>query len=160
MSHNTIFQIATEPVSTNNHITEADFYEHWFIGSIADSVSDDIDRNEEIFNLRKWLEKEQIAVFDEYDTFTILPDGKKKYFKNAHKKFIDAAKKAITVSIELFAEESVCAELVYQISNSYCEKFEPYVSSDEFDTIPFDKFIRNAEYGKRYYIGGVLNYHW
>lgn len=49
--------------------------------------------------------------------------------------------------------------LMYRMKTAYCEKFDFYVSSDEFDTIPLDEFIRYAEIGRRYYIGGTIDYH-
>jgi hypothetical protein len=161
MAHERIYQITTKPLSSDEYITEFDFIEHWFIGTIADYVtSRDVDRNEKIQNLRNSLEEKQVVVFESDDSFILLPGGKEKYFQNEFKKFTEAAKKAANITLEEFAGSSYAAEIVRHISTSFCEKFGNYVSSNEFDTIPFDRFIREAEIGTRYYINGVIDYHW
>jgi hypothetical protein len=89
-----------------------------------------------------------------------LQGGKERYFAYAYKKFMEAVQKGANIKLEEFAGISECSEIVYQISNHFCEKFDYYVSSDDEEMMPFDKFIREAEIGKRYYISGVLIYHW
>jgi len=161
MAYDQIYQITTEPLSADEYITENDFIEHWFVGAISDGVSSrDIDRDEEIRFFREWLEKKKVALFSNDDSFFIMPGGKEKYFEDAFTRFREAATKAADMTIEEFAGGSDCTELVRIISTSFCEKFGPYVSSDEFYTMSLDKFIRESEIGKRYYINGILQYHW
>jgi hypothetical protein len=162
MAHEKIYQITPEPLPVEEFITENDFIDHPFIGSISDGVSSrNIDLENEIRYFRKWLENMQkVVVFDTDNSFCILPGGKEKYFKNAFSKFSEAVKKAVNINLEKFSGDSVCPAIIQNISNSFCEKFGSYVSSDEFDTIPFDEFIRYAEINKRYYINGILDYHW
>ena len=158
--HSRIFQITTEYVQKEEYISESDFWEHWFVGNIADYVSDDVDRAEEILNLRQYFESMKVAEFSEDNSFKLLTDGKVKYFKTEFKRFSESVKKAADVNLEEFASGAKCEDLVFNIKSSYCDKFGWYVSSEEFGTIPMDEFIRSAEPGKRYYIGGVLDYHW
>ena len=162
MAYEQIYQITTKPLSVDEFITEHDFIDDTvFIENISDGVSDkDIDRNEEIRYFREWLTEKEVALFNDDDSFFIMPGGKEKYFETAYTKFLEAVKKATDITFKEFAGGTDCAELVRQISVNFCEKFGPYVSSDEFNTIPFDKFIREAEIGKRYYINGILHYHW
>lgn len=158
--HSRIYQITTDPVPADEYLSEGYFYEHWFVGSIADYVAGGLKRESEIDSFKELLVKRTVAVFHGDDCFSILPHGKEAYFRYAYADFNDAVKKAASISLEDFAGNGECSSLVYRIKNSFCDKFGPYVSSDEFDTIPLDDFIRDAELGKRYYIGGILDYHW
>jgi hypothetical protein len=58
-----------------------------------------------------------------------------------------------------FSEGEAFAGDIMTMKDAYCSKFGFYVSSDEFDTVSMDDFIRNAETDKVYYIGGTLDYH-
>ena len=158
--HSRIYQITTEPVPADEHLSESYFCEHWFVGSIADYVAGGLNHGLEIDCFKESLVKSRVAFFHSDDCFSILPRGKETYFRHTFADFSDAVKKAASVSLEDFAGNGECSSLVYRIKNSFCDKFGPYVSSDEFDTIPLDEFIRDAEPGKRYYIGGILDYHW
>jgi hypothetical protein len=78
---------------------------------------------------------------------------------HAYSNFKETVKKAADITFEDFIGVSECPLLIYQINKSFCDKFGSYVSSDEFDTIPFDEFMRNAETGRKYYINGIVSYH-
>lgn len=158
--HGTIYQITTVPVEIDDYISEYDFYEHWFVGSIADYVAGDLNRGYELSCFRKSLENIGVATFTDDESFTILPNGKTTWFQGQHKGFIAAAKKASELRLEEFSSVGDNDMLVFEIQSSFCDEFGPYVSSEEFDTIPLDKFIRNCKPGEKYYIGGVLDYHW
>lgn len=158
--HSRIYQITTSPVPSQEYLSENYFSDHWFVGSVADYVSGDLNRDNEIAGFKKSLTENKVALFHDSDCFSILPEGKESYFKNAYEQFNKAAKKAASVSLEAFAASDECSSLVYVINGSFCEKFGLYVSSDEFETIPLDEFIRYAEPEERYYIGNVLDYHY
>ena len=155
--HSRIYQISTEPVKLEDYLCESDFSEHWFIGSIADYVDRDVDRDADIKNLREHLVN--VALFDTVDSFVILPSGKETYFADAYAAFTAARDKTISMGLSEFASVGFSAP-VYSMKNAFCDKFALYVSSDEFNTIPFDEFIRCADSGCRYYIGGTLDYHY
>lgn len=156
--HDRIFQITAEPIPEDNYITEVDFWDHWFVGAVADYVSNDADREEEIELLRKTLEKTQIAAFKEDDSFILLPNAKKTYFRDAYIRFIRAVGAVISATLEEFMAKEI-SDKMFAINQSFSDKFGKYVSSDEFGTVTFDEFMRKAEIGKRYYIGGVVDYH-
>lgn len=158
--HSRIFQITTSRVPEDEYISESDFCEHPFIGSIADHVDGNVDRNEELQNLRQFLTDTKTAVFGKENSFALLPNGKAEYFKYAFDRFIKAVNKACGINLTDFATDDECSNLVFEIKSSYCDEFGWYVSSEEFDTITFDQFIRLAEPDKQYYIGGILNYRW
>lgn len=160
MSNKIIYQITTRPLPIDEFIMVNDFIDHWIFGTISDSVNNNIDRNEEIQRFREWLEKLQAADFNNKgDVFVIPPGGKETYFMRAFSNFKETIKKAADITFEDFVGISDCFLLIYQMNNSYCDKNGTYVSSDEFGTIPFDEFMRDAETGKKYYINGIVYYH-
>lgn len=156
--HDRIFQITTKSVPEDNYISEVDFGDHWFVGAVADYVNNDADREEEIELLRKTLEETNIAAFKEHNSFTLLPDAKKTYFRDAYIRFVRAVGAVISTTLEEFMAKEI-SDKMFAINQSFSDKFGNYVSSDEFGTITFDNFMRKAEIGTRYYIGGVVNYH-
>jgi hypothetical protein len=155
--HSRIYQITTAPIKPDGYITEADFYDHWFTSSVADYVGDDADRANDLKWFREHLSG--IASFDTDDSFIIQPGGKEKYFAKAYDSFIAAREKTMKLGLAEFASGDGFSEAVRHMENAFCEEYSFYVSSDEFDTIPLDDFIRCTEVGTRYYIGGTLDYH-
>jgi len=155
--HSRIYQITTAPVEADEYISDCDFCEHWFTRSFADFVDGGIDRSYELTCLRESLEDSGVAVFHDGDSFIILPDGKTAWFRNRHRSFIEAVKKAAAISLEAFMDSGLDT-LIIEIKSSFCDEYGPYVSSEEFDTIPLDEFIRECKSGERYYIGGILDY--
>ena len=159
--HSRIFQITTKPVSEEDYITTGDFDELWFTNSVADYVSDDNDRAEDIEQLRSSLEDRKVAIFDN-DSFVIQPGGKEIYFLAAYEAFIKARDQTLEMGLKEFAADDDMfgfSMSLWAMNNAYCSKFEFYVSSDEFGTIPIDDFIRRAEAGVQYYIGATIDYH-
>jgi hypothetical protein len=159
--HSRIFQITTTPVEPKDVLSESDFHDHWFTSSIADYVSTDNDRTEDIKWLRAQLEPEDVAVFDDTgDSFIVSPGGKEAYFSRSYKVFVEARAKSMSMGLTEFASGSDFGCAMWTMKNSYDDKFSFYVSSDEFGTISLDEFIRGAEVGTRYFIGGTLDYHY
>jgi hypothetical protein len=160
MSHSRIFQITSAPVAPDDYISENDFCEHWFTNTVADYVNGDGNREDDVKWLRDWLEGLGAVYFVEDDSFIVLQYGKEAYFEKAYEAFITVRRKTTELSLSEFAAGSDFASLMYQLQSAFCDKYSFYVSSDEFDTIPFDEFIRCAEPDRRYYIGGTLDYHY
>ena len=158
--HSRIFQITTSPIPESDYLSDDYYWDHWFVGSIADYVSGDNDREEDITHLRDRLQDLKTAIFNKDNSFLISPNGKNEYFKSAYSKFIEAVKKASDISLETFSSGVECGPLLYDIKTNYCDKFYWYVCTEDFDTIPLDEFMRSVEPGEKYYIGGVLDYHY
>ncbi len=159
--HSRIYQITTSPIELDDCISESDFCEHWFVGSIADFVSSDNDRTEDIKSLAERLKN--VAVFADGDTFTILPDGREAYFSDAFKVFAAARDQIRSMGLKEFADGAGMGQALWKMKSAFCEDFSFYVSPDAedgLDVIPLDEFIRNAEIGTKYYVGGTLDYHY
>jgi hypothetical protein len=161
MSHYRIFQIKESPILMEGYIKEQDFSEHWFVGSVADSVSDECDRSEDILSLMSLLEKKNVAEFDgKGDPFRILPSGKEAYFAKAYECFVEARRSMLGAGLAEFASSSDFAEAMRLMCCSFDEEHGYYVSPNTDEIFTFDQFIRYSEIGKRYYIGGTLDYHY
>ena len=161
MSHSRIFQITLEPVAPEKFIAEDDFHDHWFLDSVADYVSEDVIRFDDTNWLRRQLEK--VAQFDTADTFAILRGGKEVYFAKAYKEFVAARQETMTLGLAEFASGEGFSEPMRIMKDAFNEEFGFYAAlgdSDDFEIVTLDEFIRSAEIGRRYYIGGILDYHY
>ena len=161
MSHSRIFQITEEPVAPEKFITEIDFCEHLFLDSVADYVSEDVVRFDDTNWLRRQLQN--VVSFDTADTFSVLPGGKEVYFAKAYKEFVAARQKTMALGLVEFASGHGFSEPMRIMNDAFNEEFGFYVAlgdSDHLEIVTLDVFIRFAEIGRRYYIGGILNYHY
>lgn len=154
--HSRIFQISREPISKDEYISEADFYDNGFIGNIADYVSDDTDRESDI----EWLKQRLEGVADfNGDSFTIK--DQRKYFEKSFSDFLEAIK-----DISLLTFEDFCTDAndfnykMYKLESAYRDEFEFYINDiGGYGTEPFDDFMRRAKNGDVLYIGATLDYH-
>lgn len=76
--------------------------------------------------------------------------------------FLRFSKKIEHCTLEEFANG---IEGMFQLKDAYDDRFSFYVYSDDEDDDgdnldTFDSFIRGAEIGVKYYIGGTVDYHW
>jgi len=157
-----IFQISESPVKQDDYISISDFIDHWFIGYAAEFVSDDNDRDEDIRDFCGGLKKTATARFNKKDSavsFKVLPGGKESYFTEKYESFVVARDKTMGMNLPEFASGHKFAEQMRIMCNAFCLDFDAYVWTDDYGIIPLDEFIRDAEIGTRYYIGGVLDYH-
>lgn len=150
--HSRIYQISTEPIHKDDYIGECDFYDHWFLNSIADYVNDDTDRDEDI----KWLKecaKGYVVDSDEHGPY-IMITNKEDYFKGAFEKFKGALDKIKDCTIEDFSKG---IHEMWTLKDAYEDKFGFYVYTD--DPITFNDFVRRAELNQKLYIGATIDYH-
>ena len=160
MSHNRIYQINTKPISEDDYICDSSFLDHPFVWSITDGISDNCDRSEDIVALRSLLTRTKAAKFDdESDSFMIQQNGKEAYFAKAYEAYVTEREKTMSTSLTEFASGSRFAESMRLMSNAFNEERGCYVSSSEGELVTLDEFIRFAEVGVRYFIGGTLDYH-
>lgn len=151
--HSRIYQISTEPIHKDDYITESDFYDHWFLNSIADYVNHDTDREQDI----EWLKdcaKGYVVDSDEHGYY-IMVTNKEEYFKRSFDEFKAALDKIKDCTIEDFVKG--IGEM-WTIDKAYEDKFGFYFYTD--DPITFDDFVRHAELNKKFYIGATIDYHW
>lgn len=156
-----IYEITTYPKKENDFLSISDFYDHWFMNSIADHLDDNIDRNIYLNLFKKWLENKKIGKFNsKNNSFVIIEQGKENYFNSKFKQFKEEIGKLNRMNFSDFSTGSNDIEKSIDTLNSlFSEEYENYVSLDDKDINTSDNFIRYAEVGKNYYIGGILKYH-
>lgn len=155
MGHSRIFQVSSEPISKEEYIGSYSYdYDHWFIVDIADYVSDECDRSEDIEKLKHHIRGGQFGADDDGEYFIVISkeqyfEGKFEYFKNA----LDRLKEC---TLKDFVEG--CPN-IYLLQSLYNDKFHYYIEYDG-DMMTIDTFIRCCTLNKKYYIGGTVDYHY
>ena len=81
------------------------------------------------------------------------------------KEFIEAAKTLSELSFDDFCgigkSRQDVEETVWKLTDRFEDKFGLYVYvSDEDKMVPFDAWLRRMKPGERYFMGGVMDYHW
>lgn len=159
--HSEIYQITSTPVPKEDYVTESYFYDHWFINSVADSVNEQIDRDEIISGFKEWLEHFGSCKFDEHAaSFTLQAGFRETYFKDRFLEFHKNLQQLEKVSLQEFCHNySQVDGMLFKLQSTFADTFGIYVSSEEFGTVTLDEFIRTAQINETYFIGGVLDYH-
>ncbi|NLW24677.1 MAG: hypothetical protein GXY91_05485 [Clostridia bacterium] len=148
--HSRIFQLSDEKINKDDFITEENFYEDSFIGSVADYVSDNIDRKEDIKWLMSCLEPYGVKL-DKEEESIVFPKGfKQRYFEERFKKFKE--------TVNGMTLNDFCDSIkAWQLSQIIEKKFDFYIYVSYPQ--PLDDFIRDLEEEKKYFIGGIVDYH-
>lgn len=127
---------------------------------VADSVDPAENRGSAIKRFGDWLEQNQLGMM--LDTFFIVDTmAADRYFAGRFKEFHKIAETLSTVTEEQYIHEhSYVQAMIDGLQHAFCDPFRDYMLlGDTVEPITLDEFIRTAEPGARYYIGGVLNYH-
>lgn len=161
--HSRIIELSTEPVEECERIAATDIPE-WFYHTVADYVDDDTDRTADM----EWFMTSlgSLVMFDRKDgKITFCEDFKPQYFKPRYERFLLCARALTGITLEEFigdhrpsAPNYDAGYKVYQLNDSYTDKFDFYVYQDD-SLEPLDKWLRNADLCVPYYIGGTIDYH-
>ena len=156
--HSRIYQISTKPIHKDDYIDESNYYDHWFLHSVADYVNDDTDRTDDIKWFKECYEKDGLSFgTDENGEYFIVED-KVKFFEPNFKRFQNALQGLSTVTLDDFITGK-CGYQLYDLKSAYDEKFGFYVDGEEFYLQTLGGFVRYAEVGTKYYIGATIDYH-
>ena len=152
--HSRIFQVSRTPIETYDYIEEMDYIDHWFTNSVADYVSDNCNRNDDI----EWLKqcRRGLAVDCDENGEYLMITSKTEYFSHSFERFKKILNKIKDCTLEEFSEEGYVD--MWGLKNEYEEKFGFYIDNDG-DLNSLDSFVRRYEEGKKYYIGGTVDYH-
>lgn len=162
--HGRIFQISTKPIHKDDYIEEDRYYDHWFVGSIANYVNGDTDGAEDLEWLRDCYEARGISFGadindDGSNSVYLIVEDKSKYFAQKFESFQKTINELSTITLDDFVS-SKCGMQMYNLKEAYDDKFGFYVDGDETSLETFDAFIRYAEVGTKYYIGATIDYHY
>lgn len=159
--HSRIIQMETKPVKDRLSVDRFD--DHWFIGSVADYVDEDYERDDTLDTLREIFSTagDCIEFFDGEDGCgVIFKDGfREAFFATGYKAFQDALsvlKERAT--LEKFVRGEIWQEL-YDLNAAYDNEAGYYISNDELGLKTLARFIRHMKTDTRYYFGGTLDYH-
>lgn len=150
--HSMIIQFSLSPIYEDDYMTEDDFIDNGFVGWIADYVNSDIDRDDYIQWFLDFVEPYGIEYNSEDQSVIFLPGFKRKYFEERLQKLKDYVQ---NLSIESFASDIFVSSDIQKLVE---DEFGFYVYEDG-DLMPFDYFVRTLSEGQKYFIGGVLDYH-
>jgi hypothetical protein len=149
-----IFQLSEEPIKKEDFLQEEILYGS-FVGKIADYISSDVNRDEEIESFVK-NELEPYGVF--YDpieqSIIFAKNFKRKFFEQQYQKFKEYASK---ISMKVFAgyENSFYS---YQLQAAINREFATYIFIYS-SYMTLDEFIREMTEGQKYYFGAAMDYH-
>lgn len=153
--HSRIFQLSNEPVSKEDYIGEDFFFEDSFIGSVADYVDGDTNREEDIqWFINSLSSYSDYFEYDKDEQSIIFKDGfGKKYFSKRFEKLKELVN---NMTINEFCNDFV---KVYTIKDLIENKFGFYVVDHNYVIRPLDDFIRNLTPNEKYYFGATIDYH-
>lgn len=154
--HSRVFQLSTCEIDELDYLSEVDSgLEDNFIGPIADYVSSECNREEDIRFLLELYGKHGIEHNkDEYGGHSLVfsESFKENYFKE---RFDSVSDLLSNMTLGQFSADS-CS--INRVINVFEDKFGFYVYFDTPE--PFDVFVRELIPGTRYYIGGTVDYHY
>lgn len=153
--HSRIFQASLNPIEKYDYIEESNYWDHWFLNSVADYVSETRDRNDDIEWLKDCYENHGLEFgMDNNGEYFIVKD-KCAYFECSFDRFKEILDKVKDYTLDDFAKGF---HEMYMLKDAYEEKYGFYVDLDD-DLISFDSFIRVCATEEKYYIGGTIDYH-
>ena len=156
--HSRIYQINKTPIDRDDYIEESDYYDHWFINSVADYVNENTNRDEDIMWLKDCYEKQGVSFGKDDNGEYFVVEDKAKYFESKFENFQKALKEMSEKTLGDFIVGATDM-LMYRIKDSYENKFGFYVEDGDCGLTTFDNFMRSATDGEKYYIGATIDYH-
>lgn len=160
MACGNIIQISDLPIPADERMTAGCFCsEDWFCRTVSDDVRDTENYQEDL----TWLYHTFHALVEQpyliyHGLFVFKPDFKQTWFAGKHRAFLEAAYRLTRVSLDDFIRYVD----LHDLRDAYDTRYEAYVCHTENfseEVITLDDFIRRAEPGKAYYIGGACDYH-
>ena len=155
--HDKIIQIGDRPIDKEEYIDESEFYEHWFIGSIADYVNE-VPSSKRTSVISDFLNCPGLRYDPEEDTLTIV--DKKSYFKSKYDRFKECIEEIRKWSIDEFSSVDLNFTFI-KLKDMYEDKYGTYLyDRDAGDMCCLDEWVRIFDNGSTVHIGNVIDYHW
>jgi hypothetical protein len=159
--HSRIYQISKTPIDRVDYIDEEKYYDHWFTNSVADYVNGDTDRDDDIEWLKSCYKNKGLSFGQDNNGEYFIVENKTKYFEANFEKFQKELKELSEKTLDDFMGGESNMSL-YRLKSSYDNEFGFYIDDeDEYHVVAtFDRFMRCATVGTKYYIGATIDYHW
>ncbi len=154
-----IYQISLTPIAKEQWIKEDDFYDTLLYEQISTYIQIENDRTGSIRKLRLWLEKSELGSVSD-DQIVFHPDlWKSAYFSNQLEDFQNAAMVLSQTDMkQYFSDTDSILDMLWETEKYLINRYSDYIYLEAGYVIPMDSFLRSAEPGKPYYIGGVCKY--
>jgi hypothetical protein len=158
--HSRIYQISKAPIDKLDYIDEEKYYDHWFTNSVADYVNGDTDRDYDIEWLGNCYKNKGLSFGQDNNGEYFIVENKTKYFEANFEKFQKELKELSEKTLDDFMGGESNMSL-YRLKSSYDNEFGFYIDDeDEYHGVAtFDRFMRCATVGTKYYIGATIDYH-
>lgn len=158
--HSRIYQISKTPIDKCDYIDEDKYYDHWFTDSIADYVNGDTDRDYDIEWLKDCYENKGLSFGQDDNGEYFVVEDKVKYFEAKFETFQKELKELSGKTFDDFMGGESKMSL-YRLKASYEEEYGFYIddSYEYHGVATFDRFMRHATIGTKYYIGATIDYH-
>lgn len=153
--HSRIFEISEEPFESVDDYITFDWEDVDELPRGVEYVTDpETPREEDIKWLFEYLAQHKDFLFDK-TYFIIGPNFKEAYFGKRFKEF---KKRSEALTVSQFIDESFLDMETFYIKKSIEDELSFRVYSEECGHISLDFFLRRAEVGKKYFIGGIGDY--
>ena len=155
--HSRIYQISEKPIT---EFTDEFRYEEGFVGRHADYVDEVEHGSEDYMADLKWLQNATEGLEVNLKEKTITITSKKEYFSKKHDTFKELLEKLQNITLEEFSSVNTYFD-IFNLTSAYEDEYSFYIDdNDEFCGITtLDNWVRNAEEGKKYYVGSIFDYH-
>lgn len=163
--HSKIIEIVgglDKPIRKKDWAKATDLPEH-FVGGIADYTDDVSDKQ------AKEVKDSFVQYFGDHcvregNWITFDVEAKKMNEEGRYRDFIEKAKAVAALSFDTFCglgDTAVMDHLIWELNDKYNDQFSLYIfNSAEEDLLTFDEWKRKLQPGERYFMGGVMDYHW
>lgn len=163
MAHSRIFMISQSPIDVDDYISEDVCYPDggdWsFVGSVADWVDGETDREEDI----QWLKDvllgamgDKVEFNDDEKSFVFKPGFREEYFKQKKQNFLEIVEKMKSGETDWAFETQLFASAAI---NTIADKWSFYFYDSGFFH-QIDTFMRNTGPNVKFYIGNTIDYHY
>lgn len=162
MYYYNIYQISQDRIPQEDWITEQNFYMSAFLGEVADKITDVTrkERLEAISRLNEWLEEQGLGSIEKNVLMLNADMLNTPYYRERYQNFQTAVTALHdNVSFQRYLEDlDGIRNMIFEIENHLIQQQDHYVCWDSDNPMPLDEFLRTAEVGKPYYIGGVCSF--
>ena len=157
--HSRIYQISKQPIDKDDYIEESRYYDHWFIGAIADYVNGDTDREADIEWIKGCYDNKGLSFgTDDAGEYFVVTD-KAKYFAERFEMFQETIKELSKFTLDDFASNRSRMQMC-TLESIYDDEFAFYVDGDDTGLETFYSCIRSSSNGTKFYIGATIEYHY
>ena len=160
--HSRIFELSENPIPEDERFSQGDVPE-WFLNSIAD-YTDDIPDDQRMSEI-DWL----VGMFHglctaDGERLSFNPELKEQFFKPRYACFLEAAALLKECTYEAFwgGEGSrKLAHTLFLLNDAYEDKYGFYIYDPaEYELQTIHAWLRGADLSKKYFVGGILDFHW